>query len=264
MARVKPAAVDRLSLRRFRLQLGKVLPPALFLIVVGVFFFTDLVKVTEVLCQQGGGDCTPRHWEILNLQKGKLILFLKPNTIATLLEEDPSIKSAKVTTKFPHTLSAELETESRLITLGFIPVDREVLGQPPVSSDSAAAVLRELEAIKTPATGWFQLNAQGELLPTTERKTNYVLGDQPSQSLLVRFYELYTLLEREGLGLAKYWLYRDHVGLVSLEGTTVFLNLNDDLFATVRSLQQILATTTIDLTHAVVDLRFKNPVVVRQ
>jgi hypothetical protein len=228
--------------------------------------FTDLLRVQQVECTHSGGECQQRHREILEHYQGRLVLFLKPAEITAKLREDPSLRAATVEVKFPNKITALLESETRLLNLGFILIDNQYLSTPPESSTSANPLWREIDALKLPVSNWYELNQQGELLPGTEaEKRVLVLGTaQPAKERLAQLYQLFFLAERNGIGISQLWLRGDHAGLTSTLGVTAFLDLNTDLADSLASLQQILSATTIDFTTTVVDLRFSNPVIVKQ
>ncbi len=149
--------------------------------------------------------------------------------------------------------------------MGFILTD-DSLSEPPQSSRSANPLWRELEAIKLPVSNWYQLNSDGLLLPGTEAdKRVLALGQSPpEQGKLQQLYRLFFLAQRNGVGIQRLWLSGDHAGLTNLNGATAFFDLQDDLASSIASLQQILSATTIDFTSTVIDLRFSNPVIVKQ
>lgn len=209
------------------------------------------------------GQCSPRHLEILELQKGKLSLFLKPKVLSQELERDPSIKKATVTIRFPHSIDASLEVETRLLPLGFINADRNLLEKAPESSTAASRILEEILLTGTQPTGWYDLTGQGALLSGNQSNVFAIILDQesPSTDRLVTFYRFWLLLEQEGLGWKKLWLSGNHAGVELALGPVAVIDLSGELEKTLTTLQQILSTTTIDLNASVIDLRFRNPVV---
>jgi hypothetical protein len=154
----------------------------------------------------------------------------------------------------------------KLIPVGFIPVDTEKLYGAPISSTSASPILVELTAISNPVQNWYRLNSRGDLLPSDTQTVNTFILDakQPPVVRLVSLYQLYFSLERQGIVISKLWLSGDHAGLITGSGAAVFLDITGDLATSIATLQQILTTATIDFTRAVVDIRFTNPVVLKQ
>ncbi len=240
-------------------------PAIIVLATLVLILTTPVLKISSVNCWTTAGDCGLRHWEILRSKMSKLVFLIKPREIESQLLQDPSIKVAKVDIQFPNRLNARLEMETQLMPIGFINVNLADLDQPPQSTTSARLWQKEIMISDQPINNFYQINVNGELLPSQETKIEaFIIGDhQPDIEMLKSLHQLWRLINYDGFDIKKLWLTEDHFGLITNQNVIALLAFDQPGDKLLATLQQILSESTIDLANTVVDLRFKNPVIVK-
>lgn len=225
----------------FTLRLDKVLYLLFFLaffIGIGLLLSSDIFRVKRVLCRTQYGPCDEKVEEALEVFSGEHILLLNLEEVEKTAKTFFKIREAFVRKVLPETLVVSLEERKARVGL--------------ISSSGLFLVDQE---------GFILEKKDQTLLPRLKVENKEISVGGKINSTISSAVVLLDVLARSGL-IVDAEFTEDFIS-TRIENASVLLPLNQDPRVTVGSLQLILARAKIEgRLLKLVDLRFKNPVVI--
>ncbi len=234
-------------------QTALVLTP--LILIVGLIQ-SSYTHIQNINCQLDGQECSLTANQTLAEYKGRSLFSLKIQALIKKLELDPLVETATVQVVFPNRLEVHLEQPKNLLTVGVL--------EPATTSAQIPEITREAELLNQPPQSFYLLTPRGILIKNDKTEFRALIWKEknlPDTKTLANFHKLYWETITGGLNIDKLWLTNRWVGAKLKTNTLVIFDKTADPLQAVTTLQQILAQATMDLTHAVIDLRFNKPVI---
>lgn len=244
----------------------------LFLVLLLKWGRTDLFRVKEVVCFNGGGRCSPVVWAgIFNLASQKPLFLLSPSRLEQeIVQAFPQFEKAKIAVFSLRRIEVKLDERSSLAEIFFVPEDGSFLETDPESINQKFQQLRS-----TVMSSWLVARGGIILREGSEEKDLPRLFLATKETLAVSrgmkladysfgaVFEALEELEKRGIVVCEGLIEeKDNLALFLLADNQVFLSLGKDPVLQVDSLQAIFKQAKIEGKRLrIVDLRFNKPVV---
>lgn len=227
------------------------------------------LQIQKFDCQIDASECNSEVLKKLEPYLHQFVFSIQPHQIDQKLLTDSRFENSKTEVQFPNTLKIRISSQKNLLNIGFVdvePIEQAETIQATSSATPSASphpILKDLPSLAKIPNKYYSLTKSGTLLDSTSSEANaYILGTElPDKDKLVTFYSLFFELFQSGLNIDKVWYTNRWVGVRLKTGPLVVFSDETDPLKSVTTLQQILAQATMDLTQAVIDLRFNKPVI---
>lgn len=287
-----PISVSRfkgLSRLTIALALKRFLPYLFLIITLGflIYFFTsNSLKLTTIDCQLDNRPCEVLQQKLFNKYLNSPLYSLKLNAVEQdLLSFDPSLAAASISVSYPHTLIVRLSSHTNLLLISIYrltfpsptptptPLPPEATPSASVSTPSALTtipILKTTFATQEPFKT-FSLTKSGSLIDdikppdlNTPHPAVFISSDLPTQDQLKNIYEYFQLIQSSSLPFQHFFVLNDSLYLQLNDTTFVIFSLTTTPNSSLASLQQIRAQSTMKLDRVIIDLRFRNPLIINQ